>query len=88
MALSQCILQQFTGLTDKNGTKVFEDDIIQFQNTEGEGLVKKVWYCDKIHSVMVGNLRYSTITESGFFQPSQLIFKVIGNIHNNPELLK
>jgi hypothetical protein len=79
---------QFTGLTDKNGTKVFENDIIEFQNTEGEGLIKKVWYCDKMHSVMIGNLIYSTITESGFFKPSQLIFEVIGNFNDNPELLK
>lgn len=80
-------LMQYTGLKDKNGAEIYEGDIIQFQSTEGQGLIKKVWFCDKKCSLMIGNLTYENLTESGFFQPSELIFELIGNIYENPELL-
>ena len=65
---------QYTGLTDKNGKKIFEGDIVAM------GIVRA----------------YEVKYDSGSFYmdgtaiPIRHIdrFEVIGNIHDNPELLK
>ena len=83
-------LGQYTGLKDKNGTKIFEGDIvksvgIRLNGTETSmiGFVK--WDKDSC------NYELYRETNSGF-QTEALCgfgsYEVIGNIHDNPELLK
>lgn len=92
---------QFTGLTDKNGKKIFEGDIVNAvivrdlgggtENREETGIIGY----DKIG--MIGLIvKYAGIVPvwSDFFQELTLSgcindfwFEVIGNIHDNPELL-
>ena len=68
---------QFTGLTDKNGKKVFEGDIIKAiaSNPVGE---------DVQATVIVRLDDYELMWD---IEHSHEI-EVIGNIHDNPELLK
>lgn len=93
---------QFTGLTDKNGTKIFEGDIVNAvivrdlgggtENREETGIIGY----DAIG--MIGLIeRYAGTTPgwSDFFQEltlngciNEFWFEVIGNIHDNPELLE
>lgn len=71
---------QFTGLTDKNGKKIFEGDIVDIltENEEigvveyedGGFLVSADGFCVDFHSNINGT-----------------DLEVIGNIHDNPELL-
>lgn len=71
---------QFTGLTDKNGTKIFEGDICKHRsNYSGDFVISIVTYTDGQFLSMADN-------NSGFNLSDKL--EVIGNIHDNLELLK
>ena len=83
---------QFTGLTDKNGKKIFEGDIVVYDNKPynaychiGVGVIvwhKWMWkFRYKEHEY---TYHYSVGTEDFFGAKSE----VIGNIHDNPELLE
>ena len=78
---------QYTGLTDKNGTKIFEGDIIQYYGTyplevfTEEGHTKIRWF-DSVTKSKCSELFFGGNDEA------YGEFEVIGNIHDNPELLK
>ena len=71
---------QFTGLTDKNGKRIFEGDIVNVENALVRGIFA-VEYCGISACFIVshGERRY-------FLGGCNC--KIIGNIHDNPELLK
>lgn len=75
---------QYTGWTDKNGTKVFEGDIVRYNDT-----IHKVIFCTINGSAFFG----ITMPERGEIWNFDGItcankMEVIGNIHDNPELLE
>ena len=69
---------QFIGLYDKNGTEIYEGDIIL---CKGKHVYSVEWIADGFN--MRGNL-YGGITSIKSFLLNQR--EVIGNIHDNPEL--
>lgn len=79
---------QFTGLTDKNGKKIFEDDIIQ--GTITSAWAKSVIRCevayikDGFYSIEHKRNKELITHKLGFARD----IEVIGNIHDNPELLE
>lgn len=80
---------QFTGLTDKNGRKIFENDICRFDN--GEEFKDKDRFSNYVVQWDSVNTRYVVVDVwdcedilDDFFSRNAII---IGNIHDNPELM-
>ncbi len=75
---------QFTGLTDKNGTKIFEGDIIQtYDPDEGYAVVRYDDTETEFYADFVGDNVYYGL--GGTFRNDDI--EVIGNIYDNPELI-
>lgn len=77
---------QYTGLTDKNGRKIFEGDIVsakfdeKYPENESRAIVEWGDFGWQTHQP---GYDPDTITEF-----DRNLWLVIGNIHDNPELLK
>lgn len=68
---------QYTGLTDKNGKKIFEGDIVKF----GEYTYYVEWKQDRCGFGYGGRADRMLEIDGKHCE-------VVGNIHDNPELLK
>lgn len=81
-------LCQYTGLTDKNGNKIWENDICDRKEKYPEIVVfnKGDWQLD--YSYVFGKEIHTDACNLGFYVCERKCVEVIGNIFDNPELLE
>lgn len=83
---------RFTGLTDDNGNKIFEGDIIRVKSLDWDyEYTTKVYYSSHTLCVNICSQDYD-YTSIGFandiWDEENSVVYVIGNIYDNPELLE
>ena len=71
---------QYTGLTDKNGVKIFEGDIISIGDPNIKYII--MWRNDGFCAKQIGASSYIGLT----YWASNI--EVLGNVIDNPELIK
>lgn len=72
---------QYTGVTDTNGRKIFEGDIVWDNYEEERGVVQ--WDNDTARFIII----YSTLTVD-FDSVCGEGLEIVGNVYDNPELIK
>lgn len=96
------VLMEYTGLKDKNGVKIFEGDIVKFENDIEEMCIPTIGKCvfeqqecnfclqylvhNNTNQIAYRNIPISTHTIYLVDNP-EFEYEVIGNIYDNPELL-
>ena len=84
-------ISEFTGLTDKNGKKIFDGDIVAYGTNTARAENKEkheVVFETRGGSAYFG-IKISDIETWNFcLEVPAKLMEVIGNIHDNPELLK
>ena len=87
-AINPDTLCQYTGLTDKNGRKIWENDICNRKEKYPEIVTynKGDWQLD--YSYVWGKEMHTDACNLGFYVCERNCVEVIGNIFDNPELLE
>ena len=72
---------QFTGLLDKNGKEIYEGDVVDSHSRYDQPYIREVFWGEKC------GLEFKTLTGYKLCKSNEPHFEIIGNIHDNPELL-
>jgi uncharacterized phage protein (TIGR01671 family) len=80
--LEEITLMQYTGIKDKNGKEIYEGDIVKCDGYYEDIYVCKYGRASFVLGVQQGNFGLSIVMQDSYQM------EIIGNIYENPELLK
>ena len=77
---------QYTGLTDRNGKRIFEGDIVHCVSKLDSADMVIIFECGQFRMILAEKY-HEYQTNVGYYDINCFAKEVIGNIHDNPELL-
>ena len=78
---------QYTGLSDKNGVRIFEGDIVHCVSKLDSADMVVIFECGQFRMILAEKY-HKYQTNVGYYDINCFAKEVIGNIHDNPELLE
>ncbi|GAH04127.1 unnamed protein product, partial [marine sediment metagenome] len=86
------VLMQYTGLKDCKGKEIYEGDIVEYYFYKETAIVKWSDHFSRLHLHFIGEYREHLKNKHGIYifdwTYPKMELKIIGNIYENPELLK
>ena len=83
---------QYTGLKDKDGREIYEGDILQYIGKRKDNMNKvyrrKVVFHEGMFALLSKELPAYSALNYHCMEDGRFAWSVIGNIHDNPELIK
>lgn len=89
-ATNNVVVEQYTGLKDKNGKEIYEGDVVHYTEkiAPNKSSTYEVYY-DQLHAMYALSPVDGKIDVGEFYgYIMRQQYEVIGNIHENPELLE